>query len=105
MIDLETQIKQLKEAIDSLPEVMAFYQARQAVLADPELHELDAQKRQAQRTMAESMGDDGAYQRNKAAYQAAETAYESHPLVSNYRRLHEAVYHLLAQIKDLLLVE
>ncbi len=104
MIDIDTQIKQLKEAIDSLPEVRAFYQARQAVLADPELIELDGQKRQAQRIMAESIGDDVAYQKNKAAYQAAETAYESHPLVGNYRKLHETVYYLLMQIKDLLLL-
>ncbi|MFA5235820.1 MAG: YlbF family regulator [Bacilli bacterium] len=105
MSDLETQIKQLKEALDSLPEVVAFNQARQAVLANPELNALDEKKRHAQRAMAESMGEEALYHQHKADYEAYEAAYENHPLVANYRELREAVYYLLVQIKDLLSLE
>jgi cell fate (sporulation/competence/biofilm development) regulator YmcA (YheA/YmcA/DUF963 family) len=102
MNDIESQIKRLKEALYSLPEVVAFYEARAAVMDDPELKELDIKKRQAQRAMAESMADDLAYQKHKVEYQALEAAYESHPLVGNYHALREAVYFLLTQIKDVL---
>lgn len=104
MSHVNNKLEEVKQALYQVPEVIEFLAARQAILQNKELSELDAKIREAQRGMGQHLNDER-YKFYRAIYDESTASYDAHPLIINYRNLKEAVNLILTQMKDILSLE
>lgn len=90
MDEILTKAKEIREEVDSLPQVKEYYRLKELYENDDELKRL--------RGEIARLASEGKNKQRKALLEI----YNSHPLVSNYNQAKEEVIILLNEIKNIL---